>query len=723
MADIFLSYSSDDRDRVIPLVQALQEDGFTVWWDREIRPGPSFDREIETAINEAKCIVVVWSASSIESEWVRSEVEEGARRGILIPAIIDGVMPPLAYRRRQSVDLTHWPSEDSGEYDKLLVGVRATLDGSNPEPQLIPPSAKPPDRRRDVPASLLFAAMLGFVLMTSFAIMLFFRPPNESSPAPRHFDIVFPEDTPLVFVGSATLGNGRRAFDISPNDDGIVYVGLRSGTPRLFYRPFDTHSATELAGTEHAYGPFFSPDGVWVGYFVNNRLMKVRVAGGTPVVVADATNSVGAVWTESDEIIVVTDEGDFLVRVAADGTGRDTLLERAQTLFPSALDSDRILIGSYTGEAKAFDLIGGESSSLGFSSRDIRHADGYLFYTKPGFSELYASRFQPDGGARQLEVPILTDLRVEIYGQGQWSLSQRGTLAYAVGISAASNPMNWVAGDQVLGKLAMPVRERGSFELSPDGNRLAVLERSSPSEDVWVYDLATGQSRKLTLDGLSGSPLVWMPDGKSLIFHRFTGEVTAYRINLALGSTPERITSGASISSVSADGRWYGVSTAEGGIQIRSVEGDTTDVPTVGEVNWGAAIAPDGRSVVYTSAESGVYHVYLQPIPPTGERKQISLTGGAEEPRWSADGSTIYYRNGQRIMMAAVSRETGIEVGTPTPFFEGSFVNISGRSYDIARDGSQALVVKDPLDTTRSLRLVTNWLVEVEQQFTTQTAD
>ncbi|MCZ6683567.1 MAG: toll/interleukin-1 receptor domain-containing protein [Planctomycetota bacterium] len=100
MADIFLSYSSDDRERVIPLVEALTRDGYSVWWDRDIRPGPSFDREIEAAINEAKCIVVLWSASSVDSEWVRNEVEEGVRRGLLVPAVIDDVLPPLAYRRR-----------------------------------------------------------------------------------------------------------------------------------------------------------------------------------------------------------------------------------------------------------------------------------------------------------------------------------------------------------------------------------------------------------------------------------------------------------------------------------------------------------------------------------------------------------------------------------------------------------------------------------------------
>ncbi|MEE4302150.1 MAG: toll/interleukin-1 receptor domain-containing protein [Pseudomonadales bacterium] len=75
MADIFLSYASEDRERVRPLVAALEAEGLSVWWDRELRPGPSFDLEIERAIEAARCVVVVWSEHAVASEWVRSEVD------------------------------------------------------------------------------------------------------------------------------------------------------------------------------------------------------------------------------------------------------------------------------------------------------------------------------------------------------------------------------------------------------------------------------------------------------------------------------------------------------------------------------------------------------------------------------------------------------------------------------------------------------------------------
>lgn len=106
MADVFVSYASEDRGRVVPLVEAIQRRGWTAWWDRNIDAGTSFDREIERAIDAAKCIIVVWSEQSIESDWVRNEATEGLDRGVLVPVTIDAVRPPLAFRRVQTIDLT-----------------------------------------------------------------------------------------------------------------------------------------------------------------------------------------------------------------------------------------------------------------------------------------------------------------------------------------------------------------------------------------------------------------------------------------------------------------------------------------------------------------------------------------------------------------------------------------------------------------------------------------
>src|SRR5580698_11105586 len=105
MVDVFVSYSSQDRERVSGLVAEIEAIGYSVWWDRQIGVGNAFDREIEKAIDEARCIVVVWSKTSVESEWVRTEANEGLVKGILVPVAIETVRPPLAFRMLQTIDI------------------------------------------------------------------------------------------------------------------------------------------------------------------------------------------------------------------------------------------------------------------------------------------------------------------------------------------------------------------------------------------------------------------------------------------------------------------------------------------------------------------------------------------------------------------------------------------------------------------------------------------
>ena len=105
MVDVFVSYSSRDRERVRGLVAQIEAIGCSVWWDREIGAGAAFDREIEKAIDEAHCIVVVWTEHSVDSEWVRTEANEGLSKGILVPVAFEVVKPPLAFRRIQTIDL------------------------------------------------------------------------------------------------------------------------------------------------------------------------------------------------------------------------------------------------------------------------------------------------------------------------------------------------------------------------------------------------------------------------------------------------------------------------------------------------------------------------------------------------------------------------------------------------------------------------------------------
>lgn len=132
MADIFVSYASEDRARVEPLVRVLESQGWSVWWDRKIRPGASFQKAINDAIRAARCVVVCWTERSVESEWVWDEAEEGRGRGILVPVLLDEVRPPLGFRAAQLANLHDWGGDTaSEEIQRFLGAVSECLGGSS----------------------------------------------------------------------------------------------------------------------------------------------------------------------------------------------------------------------------------------------------------------------------------------------------------------------------------------------------------------------------------------------------------------------------------------------------------------------------------------------------------------------------------------------------------------------------------------------------------------
>jgi len=136
MTHIFLSYSREDEERIQPLVRVLNENGLSVFWDRHIPAGQTWRSYIGKALTDASCILVAWSNHSIESDWVSEEADEGKRRRILVPFLLDSVEPPLGFRSIQSADLSDWqPDHPSPRFEKLLQDVRSVLN-SAPTPPL-----------------------------------------------------------------------------------------------------------------------------------------------------------------------------------------------------------------------------------------------------------------------------------------------------------------------------------------------------------------------------------------------------------------------------------------------------------------------------------------------------------------------------------------------------------------------------------------------------------
>jgi beta-lactam-binding protein with PASTA domain len=154
----------------------MEARGYRVWWDRQIAPGQTFDEVIEKALDEARCVVVLWSATSVKSDWVKVEAAEAAKRKVLVPALIDAVTIPLEFRRIQAADLTRWDGRtDDTEFDKFLTAVNFEIQ-SNSQVQ------RGPEAGPMVPSASAAAAAPAMAKSRGIPLP---RPPAPPAPAAR----------------------------------------------------------------------------------------------------------------------------------------------------------------------------------------------------------------------------------------------------------------------------------------------------------------------------------------------------------------------------------------------------------------------------------------------------------------------------------------------------------------------------------------------------------
>jgi Tol biopolymer transport system component len=527
------------------------------------------------------------------------------------------------------------------------------------------PQAAPVSRK--LPWALAGAAALSALV---FGALLWLTPRAVEQP-PVRVDLDLGAAVPSLNIGASAI--------LSPDGTRLVLVAQGSGgKSRLLTRLLDQPKMTEMAGTEGAFAPFFSPDGQWVGFFAAGKLKKIRVSGGDPIPLCDAPAGRGASWTEDNTIIAALDTRRSLSLIPAEGGAVSSVgnldVESGELnwRWPHVLPRGRAVLFVSTnvpdnyseGKISVVSLADHRKKTLlergGMYPRYL--PSGHLAYVRKGV--LLAVPFDLD----RLEVrgaakPILEDVANDPnYGSAQFDFSRNGTMLYRKGRTEGLRTLQWL---DASGKTAPLLAEPTLYQypqFSPDGTRIAAAVAEGPSSNIWVYDWRRGGRNRLTT-GWDSYP-VWAPDGRYLVFHSPGGMSWVPADGAGKRQVLTRSKAAQFPASFTPDGSrlLFAELNPEGGSLIRALPmGNTAGQPHAGQPesllqtttgNSLPALSPDGRWMAYADAESGPFEVFVRAYPDRGTKWQVSTSGGSM-PVWSPNGHELFYRtDDQRIMVA-----------------------------------------------------------------------
>ena len=546
-------------------------------------------------------------------------------------------------------------------------------------------------------------------------------------------------------------------FALSPDGRSLVFVGRKSGdqSTRLYLRNFDQVAPVPIPGTEDAIAPFFSPDGLWIGFATatDELLKKVSVAGGPPITLAKDVQDglASASWGDDGGIVYVSNDYT-LSRVPGSGGRSERLIDSVDARFwPQVLPGGkRVLFEACMDRCAVrslnlLDLATNQDTVLvEGATRGWYLPTGHLLYaTTEG--ALYAAAFDLDRGVvTGAAIPLLDNLRTGLAGGTRFAVSPAGSMAYLTGRSTGGNDRTvvFVGRD---GREVPAIERPGRYalpRLSPDGSRIAVNLDSEKGAQIWIYNIQDATLAPLTRDGVNIRES-WSPDGTRLVFSsNRTGDWDLWWAPADGSGQGERVAEGPDVdggtaTSWSPDGKWI--------VFDGTAEGDSTThdenvfaVPTTGTRTMQLAVgtpgneesgevSPDGRWIAYNSDEAGMTQVYVRPFLVTGGRTLIS-TGRGDEAHWLSNRELAYSdRDSDSLVVATLETGTTIRVLSRKALFQYSKYSRGGRSYrnyDVSKDGARFLVVRGqeaeaaPAPATVAL----HWFTEIQRRFAEQGA-
>jgi serine/threonine-protein kinase len=558
---------------------------------------------------------------------------------------------------------------------------------------------------------------------------------------------------PDVSVGSSI---GPAAV-LSPDGTRIVFVSKSADrTSHLFMRRIDQPKATPMPGTEGAYTPFFSPDGRWVAFFAHGKLKKARIDDSVIFTLSEAYAARGGSWGEDGNIVAALDPQTPISQIPADGGKPVAITDLRGEVgefshrWPQSLPGGKAVL--FTASNKYANFEGAAIAVLTLKDRRRKTVlepggmfprylpTGHLTYVAKG--ALYAVPFDLERlEVRGTPVKLLDEsLNYMNLGFAQLDFSRSGALLYLTGKSEEMTAMQWVDAAGKTTPFSAGPAHYVAFRLSPEGNRIAVMENEGASSHIYVYDWQRGIKSQVSKDveAGGGSP-VWSPDGRFVVFES-PGGIFCARADGA--GRPQSLTRTKNLqvpSSFSPDGTrlTYTELIPGAAAEIRIV----TLQNSAGELHAGEpelfvktstvssfpAFSHDGRWIAYSSAEGGMYEVYVRAFPPDGRQWQISSAGGVL-PVWSRNGHELFYRTeDQRIMLADyVAKGGSFEAGKPRLWFARPLASVGlASNFDLAPDGKHFLVLMtagdaEPREAQNHVMLALNFFDEVRRRVAVQ---
>lgn len=469
---------------------------------------------------------------------------------------------------------------------------------------------------------------------------------------------------------------------LSPDAQQVAFVATKDFKNYLFVQRLSSGNAEELAGTEDALFPFWSPDGNYLGFFSTGKLRKVDATGGPVQVLCDAPDGRGGTWNEQGIIVFapriggplqrVSDGGGTPEQITPEGKGDSQFTNRNPYFLPDGKHFLFIQRGGNDGVGSVYasSLDGGEPKQILPAGSNVAYSSGYLFYLKDG--SLMSQAFDA-AGLRFKGKPTLIAQSIEYYNPrdvGYFSAAQNVLLYHQAELRNREVVWLDMAGNE-LEHWGDPGPYSGGV-FAPRSH-MAVLTRAIPGghgSSLWLADTERRSITRLTADSDLEQNGVVSADGKTV----FTTATSGYHSTLAqrsLGSSTDdeklELSGAYYQASQSLDGRYalISVQMPKTGFDIYYVDhkGDHKPVPLLASSfdEYSAQLSPDDRWVAYTSNENGTREVYVTAFPGGGSKWQVS-TGGlgsiAASDRlamdWSPDGKSLRYLQGDKIFSVDV---------------------------------------------------------------------